>query len=237
MLAFPTARGSDAAGIVVASQNLLASIDDTDRASTVLKDSDADILALQEYTPEWHGALTALRKRYPFGVTLPQPGAFGIALYSRIPLAESRILYLGKTRTPAIFAGIESDAYTGSLVVVHLLPPVNRLHTAEHRAQLGDLEELALASDGPLVIIGDFNDTPSAPTLRALMLHAKLDAAPPRICPTWPTLLAFAGIGIDLAVGSPGVGFSERRRLPKTGSDHRGFAVTLSTPADPTITR
>jgi endonuclease/exonuclease/phosphatase (EEP) superfamily protein YafD len=50
---------------------------------------DADVIALQELTPEYGSAIEAdstLTTRYPYRILEPEPGAFGLGILSKLPL-------------------------------------------------------------------------------------------------------------------------------------------------------
>ena len=62
----------------------------------------ADILILEEFTPEWNQNLTQmpLAKSYPYHVDAARADTFGIALWSRKPLVNARQLRLAGYEWP-----------------------------------------------------------------------------------------------------------------------------------------
>ena len=217
------------AGLELRTQNLLGSIANPQAAAGRLQLAEADVAVFQEYTPAWHAALAPLRTALPNQIVVPRAGSFGIALYTRLPVLESRQLSLGEDETTAIAARFSTEHFSGWIVAVHLLPPMNGQWTQDRRRQLGDLTSWAESVEEPVVFVGDFNDTPSSPTLRQFLDAGELKLAPPRWLPTWPARLGAAGIGIDLAIGTSEIRFGARRRLATMGSDHAGFAVVVAT--------
>jgi endonuclease/exonuclease/phosphatase (EEP) superfamily protein YafD len=233
LLKIPQAKEIDARGLVIVSQNLQAANADSDAALRVLTAASPDILVLQEYTPGWHEALEPLRESYEFDVAVPEPGAFGIALYSRIPLTNQTVSRLGRLERPVISTRIESDTYRGQLLAVHLEPPMTAEWSQDHRRQIRELEDLLGKVAGPFVVAGDFNDTPASPTMRRLLERRQAHLAPPSWLPSWPMTLGIFGIPIDLIIGSEDVAFTRRTLLSGLGSDHRGIQVSIATLQNP----
>ena len=127
----------------------------------VLRDSEADIIGLQEITAGQAEALdTMLADVYPYRVLYGE-GIPGKGFLSRYPIIETRRLRLFPNR-PDLWGEIEVEG--GKLEVVNGHPWPPRAHrdgyyqgpeTREHIRQL-----LALATSGrPTIVLGDFNFT------------------------------------------------------------------------------
>jgi endonuclease/exonuclease/phosphatase family metal-dependent hydrolase len=150
-----------------------AAADDLD---AVLSASDADIVALQELTPE---AVTAMedsaevKARYPYRSLHPSEGVLGLGLVSRFPILEAVA-----TDDPATLAVSLDMGAKGrlSVTVAHPLPGHITTSTPLHLPVAFDASERddalrsvrvtadAHAADGtPAVLIGDFNVSPSEP--------------------------------------------------------------------------
>lgn len=220
-----------APSVTILSQNLSFRQQDFERFRELAVRRSPDLIALQEYTPEWHAALAELRSGYPHSITEPRAGAFGIALYSRLPLEDVEAFGLGDFENPTLSARVSSDRFVGRILNVHLMPPMEADWAADHARQVNELAVKVADLDEPVVIVGDFNDTPGSPTMRRFMERTGLRFAPPVWLPTWPDRLGVAGIAIDLAVMSPGVGAAERERVTSVGSDHRGVWLEVHTPS------
>ena len=137
---------------------------------------DADIVAIQELTPDAAAALEAdgrIRDRYPYRILDPHPNVLGMGILSALP-----VLDVGATEDPPMMhASIESaDGRTLHVIDVHPLPgqvallPGTRLPTGfdptQRDAALGLVREeidAALATGDPVVVLGDFNVAPSEP--------------------------------------------------------------------------
>ena len=151
---------------------------DLERIARVVRESGADLVALQELDvgtlrsggvdqPAELARLTGLHAA--FGEAMPHDGgSYGVAVLSRWPIVESRVHALPHTgeREPrcALEVLLDTPAGTLRLVATHLdsgADPVDRI------AQVRALDAL-FADEVPTVLAGDFNDEPGAESLAAL---------------------------------------------------------------------
>lgn len=216
-------------GAIVLSQNLYYGNSRKEEMQQMLAEEDPDILVLLEYTPEWHQLLTSTADQYHTTITSPKEGAFGIAVYSRLPVRSREVLSLGETKAPAIVIEIDSPDASTFLVAVHLQPPMTDAWSADRDRQLGELSRYLQALDGEFIVVGDFNNTPFSPSLREFVRDTKTSISLSGWQPTWPTALGWAGIPIDLALGSKGVTIGPITTLDSIGPDHRGLRFSIAT--------
>ncbi len=68
-----------------------------------------DVVGLVEVNSRWLRKLKPLRERYPYHFEVPDENYVGLALYSRLPLEDARVLQLpGESSTPAIAATLKA---------------------------------------------------------------------------------------------------------------------------------
>lgn len=229
VLTVPTIPSVDRSGIVVVSQNLYLANGAVDEATRVILDEDPDIVVLQEYTPEWHESLKSVAERYLTTITIPRHGAFGIAVFSKLPVKSSKVLTLGDAEVPAIAIEINTARMRAHLIAVHLQPPMKRHWSKDQNRQLNELKHYVQGLSGAYLVVGDFNNTPYSPSFRAFIKETRTKFGQPIWLPTWPSVLGWAGIPIDLAVGSDGVAIGSMFRIDPIGSDHRGLRFSVTT--------
>lgn len=130
-----------------------------DRLARVLRESNADLIGLQELTPaQAHAVGAELRREYPHQ-SLHGAGIPGKGLLSRHPILSASLLEL-HPRRPDLHATLKVKGERLQFLVAH--PPPPRLHhrglhpTPHARAQFGELLKLAQSGD-PTVLLGDFN--------------------------------------------------------------------------------
>ncbi|MEO3758793.1 endonuclease/exonuclease/phosphatase family protein [Mycobacterium sp. B14F4] len=213
------------------------------RAVVELATASADVLVVQEMTPQVAAAMSAagLEAAFPHRAIDPQPMAAGIGLWSRHPiLASARVagyqmpMLSARIRLP----GVRFDT---TVLAVHLAAPwVQPL-----RWFRGDIEQLpstlrALARDagsGAVIVAGDLNATYDMKPFRALLAEGYRDAAEQagagltRSYPSRPWRPPVVGID-HVLVRNCTAGSAHTVAVP--GSDHRGLAAGVDIPVDPT---
>lgn len=149
------------------------------------------------------------------------------------PVSGVTVRHRGGRGLPVIAVDYTLPDAAGTLRVVGLHAP----HTVggwpvEMREQAIDAA-IALVRDAPergkVILTGDFNLTPWAPSFRRLLDEADLRTTTPRGLPvmTWPGWLLWAGIPIDHVLVGPAIGVRSLTRGPDIGSDHRPLIAEL----------
>jgi len=222
------ARGVAPARIRIASANVLATNPDAAALIGVLRSADPDVFAVLELTEPFMRSLANFTATYPHRVLLPEPGTFGIAVYSRWPLGRADVLNLeGVTAIDVLVAGNGSPWH---FVAVHLVPPMSRELAARRNAQLRKLAEHVRSLEAPHVVVGDFNLSPYSPHfgdfLEGTQLSSTLLGRGPRL--TWPSTFPLLGIPIDHVLASREFAVSGYFRAGDVGSDHYPIIVDLN---------
>lgn len=123
----------------------------------LIRDSDADVIALQELSAEMAAVLeTDLRDLYPYQALhgTPENGIPGQGVLSRYPLTEDDYwrMYLAHQRVVFDFAGQSVTLYNE-----HPIHPLRPFGYIQHRAETDDLLRRTADESGPLLLAGDFN--------------------------------------------------------------------------------
>jgi endonuclease/exonuclease/phosphatase (EEP) superfamily protein YafD len=173
-----SADGSVPAAMRVLSWNLELGSKAAADSVAGIADSDADLVALQELTPDVAAAIEAdpvLGKRYPYRILEARGGVAGLGLLSRRPL-----IVRGYATGPLILrAGLLlPDGRTIEVLDVHPYPPQMTtlwrvpvgLDTRRRDEDLLAIRGVAgsLTDPGAALVIGDINTTPFEPGYRAL---------------------------------------------------------------------
>lgn len=187
--------------------------------------ADADVVLLMEVDEGWMNVLLPLAEKYPHRLAEPRPDNFGMALFSRVPLEDARLMWLGPAQVPSATARINLGGRELLFVGTHPVPPISAATTQARDEQLALLAAYASASGLPVLLAGDLNTTPWSAGMRALR-DARLGscggAAPWK--PTWRARSAFA-IPIDQALCTAPLVITRRVVGPDVGSDHRPLHV------------
>ena len=193
----PEARGP---ALRVVTLNAFFGRADTGEVLDLIRRSRADVLSIQELTPDAarrleHAGLTRL---LPHTVIDPRPGAAGSGLYSRYPLRPLRSPGGTVFAHPAAALTLPGGR-TAEISAVHPVPPTTK---AAYRYWRHDMALLpAAAAEGgasaaanrePVrILAGDFNATLDHATLRTLIGRGYADAADRAgagLVPTWSAI-------------------------------------------------
>jgi endonuclease/exonuclease/phosphatase (EEP) superfamily protein YafD len=204
-----------------------------DALVALVRRSDADVLSVQELTPELADRLDAagLDALMPARVLEPQPGGSGAGLYARVPLDPHAVIR--RTMNPSPVGSPQvAGAPPIDVVAVHAFPP-SRGRVRQWRA---DLRALPPATpDGRLrILAGDFNATLDHAELRDVLDTGYDDAAAQvgaGLQGTWPRgrrLPPPVTIDHVLADERCGVRAVSVHTIP--GTDHRAVLAELTLP-------
>ena len=198
------------------------------RLLEIVRESDPDVVVVQELTPHAERVLAELDTLFPHYRKFPADRQYGIGLWSRHELDSGATIALG--RVPAIEARVRGPSGTFTVIGVHLSAPVTRRRAAARNQQLAELAERSNAVDGPLIVAGDFNVTPYSPYYTDWLEATGLtDTRRGRtLSPSWPTMLRWIGIPIDHVAVNDDFTIVSHRRLPNFESDHYGALVEVA---------
>lgn len=204
----------------VLSLNVLASNADKPAVIDHLANSGADLLFLAEVDAGWAQALAALEGVYPHRVLHARADNFGVALLSRIPLTDARVVALTHESRPSIVADIRHDGRQLLFVGTHPPPPLGARLAGIRDRQIAALGDLVAQRDRPAIVVGDFNATPWSAPMRAVMSRGLgFRSTEPAWRPTWKSRSPLA-IPIDHILVTAPLVVSGRVPGPHVGSDH-----------------
>jgi endonuclease/exonuclease/phosphatase (EEP) superfamily protein YafD len=210
--------------------NILYGSDDYAGVLDAVRAADADVVVLLEVTLAWAAELTALSEAYPYSRMRARSGAFGLAVFSRLPVEEWQELEPAGAGAPAILARISVDGRAVNILAAHVFPPVSAGRAAMRNRQMAALAGIARAQTGPVVLLADLNATPWSSHFKRMLRDGVLRDARRGygVKPTWPTFWpAVLRIPIDHCLITPDIAVQSFRTGPPTGSDHLPIIVDL----------
>lgn len=225
-------RDCDGPGLRVATVNLWYRSRDATHALAWLASHPADVVVLQEVTPEWAAALSVTGDLYPHRATHPRQDPYGIGVLSRWPLVRVDYVDFAEDGLPSVVATLDMNGRRIQVVGLHTPWPVLKdLQAARDRA-LARAAALARESKLPTVIAGDLNLTPYAPAFRRLEREAGMrDAFAHRWWrPTWQAALWPLALPIDHVLVPAGACVQSATIGEDVGSDHRPVSVAMRWP-------
>ena len=153
-------------------------------------EQDPDLIGFAEVAMDAPPLLDAFLADWSERLVVPEEGNFGIALYSKLPLHDARVVNLAGG-VPTLTAEVLLDDGGRDrfrFVVTHPPPPLGQ--TERHRRHMEKLSRLARDAELPLLVIGDLNATPWSPRFRDLIEVGGLEHARQGrgILPSWSPL-------------------------------------------------
>lgn len=152
---------------------------------------DSDIIALVEFTPNWEDAVAAsdLPELYPHNTLRENPRSQQMAVFSKLPLEDVTHRFIAGQRL-AVAATVRIGGHAVRLFCIHVPRPVLSQADAYHsfgREVIHWLDQ----TEGPRIVVGDFNSTQHAAWYRRLKTVAGLHSAHREVgrgyAVTWPS--------------------------------------------------
>lgn len=204
-----------------------------ERLLRLVRDTDPDVLLAVETDERWVQALEALTTDYPFVVRRPQNNWFGMVLFSRLPLVESKVEFLVQDDIPSVFAVLE---LAGDRVVLRGLHPRPPEPLRDQDSTPRDAELVLVGrwigkqNGAPTIVAGDLNDVAwSATTQLFLRLSGLLDPRMGRgLYSSYNARNFLVRWPLDHLFHSNHFRLVELRRCDDIGSDHFPVLVELS---------
>jgi endonuclease/exonuclease/phosphatase (EEP) superfamily protein YafD len=196
----------------------------------------ADILAVQELTPEKANQISAagIDEILPYRFLRTREGPAGVAIWSRYPLTpvdDYDEFWLGLITARIDVPGASTPT---TVVTTHLSAPwpepirgwrddLDRLGSA--------LTKIAASADGPVILAGDLNATPDVLEFRRLLRGGYRDAAEQAgagLTRTHPADIAIPPLFAVDHILVRGGSATSVRTLPIACSDHRALLTTVT---------
>src|SRR5688500_1620506 len=102
----------------------------------LIRETRPDDIVIEEANHWWSGQLKDVHAEFPFAVQSIQESPFGIAVFSRDALIDSRIVKLGKASGPAIFVRRRLGTGVVNILAMHAFPPLRAGGTRLRNSQL-----------------------------------------------------------------------------------------------------
>jgi endonuclease/exonuclease/phosphatase (EEP) superfamily protein YafD len=223
-------------GVVVRVLSVNLRIGGTDPAAVVdlVRRVDADLVALQEYTPQAQAALDreGLATVLPYRSAHPRELALGSALYSRFPVRAD-----GVRRHDSGFWQAQATVQVpgaGWVAVesAHPCAPTGPARSACWQADLAD-QPHACPHGQLRLLLGDFNATLDHAPLRRLIGTGYRDAASAvgaGLKPTWPYDRSLPKVTLDHILVDRRIGVRRFTTYPVRQTDHRAVFAELVLP-------
>lgn len=207
------------------------------RANDLLKmvaEKDPTLFLAMEVNQWWVNQLSTLHQKYPHRIRYPTDNAYGMALYSKLPLEGTEILFFNQDSIPSFHTKVRrADGLVFQLLTIHPVPP----KPSEYPDNVGE-KEVALMKAGrlladgpalPTIAMGDLNDVGwSYNSRRFEVLSGLKDLRCGRgLYNTFDARSLFMGWPLDYVYVSKEFKVRKIARLGDFGSDHFPYFAEL----------
>ena len=198
-----------------------------------VKEESPDILIVQEITPRGIEQLQVLRQEYPYSISEKREKGKGIALFSRIPFAQTETLVFDDDGRPSFLAELKVDGKLVSLLTTHPSTPMSAKKFRRRNRHLSGAADVMQSLPEPKILIGDLNMTMWSYYFIKLLRETGL--VDPRrgvgLLASWPTFMLsrrLLMIPIDHCLVSSDIAVTKIYTGRHIGSDHLPLIVDLS---------
>jgi endonuclease/exonuclease/phosphatase (EEP) superfamily protein YafD len=228
VLIAPLYSGADASQSGATHKAILINVhtqsNEFDRVADFILAEKPDVLAVLEMDSRWREGLGGIYETYPYQVIAARQDNFGIALYSKWPIKEDRVITAWGVGFPSIRAQIDIDGELVEVIATHPGPPVTKDYSNERDDHLLDMAEAARERTLPLIVLSDINASSWSWVFEEVIDISGLRDSRKGfgIQPSWPTYKRMAPlrIPIDHCLVSDEIIVIDRRVGPDVGSDH-----------------
>ena len=196
-----------------------------DRFIHLIKRKNPDVFLTMESNGDWEKAMQTLEKDYPFHHKVTLENTYGMHLYSKIKIENSKTHYFVAEDLPSIEAHLKTeDGYEFVFFGVHPPPPSP---TEEETSKERDGDILSVAKRVkeikiPVIVVGDFNNV--AWSKSSILFRKTSELIDPRIgrafISTFHAKYKLFRFPIDLMFHSEEIFIEELKALENFGSDH-----------------
>jgi len=187
-----------------------------------------DLFGVTELTPYMARHLGEHLPGYRKSVIQPRDDAYGIGVYSRVPLLSTKVVRFPSDGPPTIVARLRVSGEPVTVVVTHVHTP---FAGPIHVRQLDALAAAARTQFGRRVAVcGDFNTPPWSGPLRDFASDGRLHdiyGSHAWAGYSWPTWGSFLRVPLDNCFVGKGLVVTGHHDGPNVGSDHRPQVVDL----------
>jgi endonuclease/exonuclease/phosphatase (EEP) superfamily protein YafD len=160
--------------------NVLITNKESNKVLEEVRKSNPDIVVAMEVNQWWLDELKPLKKDYPYVMEQPNDVAYGMSLYSRLPIKNTKIEYIKHKNVPSFHGTVELRS--GKEFVLHAVHPVAPMPSDKYPDNVGEAEielvrvgEMVAEEKLPSIVAGDFNDVSWSNTSRLFGENGKLN--------------------------------------------------------------
>ena len=221
----PTPTGQEK--LTILEQNVLYSNRDQHQLIKSIRNENPDIVALEEIDLSWRPTvLKKLSDIYPYVEFTRRYDAFGLAIFSKYPLADP-VEYI-TDEYPTLSATVVLPQHSLRIFVTHIYPPTTQTDVPLRQRQFQQITQALQSSPiRDVIVMGDFNAVPWSKNIVEFKKMNNIVDSRSSFITTYPRWFAPVAIPIDYIFHSVGIESRNTRRINAPGSDHFGLITDV----------
>ncbi len=138
-------------------------------------ESDADVISIQELTPDWGSLLKSnLKKEYPYQTIVYRMEDFlGLGIFSKLPFTDIDTIYHGDI--PNLAVKINNGADEITILSSYIYPEISSTDIKKVKSRFNALKNCISQINTPFITCGDFNQVQWSSHLQDLKKNLDLD--------------------------------------------------------------
>ena len=142
--------------------NVLQKNEEKKKLQSEIEKYDADVLLFTETNQRWENDITSIiNAEYKYHVEIPLDNTYGMLMYSKFELIDSKIKFIVDDSIPSIHTLVKlPSGDTIQLHAIHPTPPMpqHNMRSTDRDAEMFKVAFESMESKYPVIIAGDFND-------------------------------------------------------------------------------
>ncbi|MBS9524079.1 endonuclease/exonuclease/phosphatase family protein [Litoribacter ruber] len=200
----------------------------------IIRKNDPDLVLLNEVDDKWLRELQELDRDFRYSIKYPQDNTYGMTLYSKLKLIDTKVNFLVDNTIPSIHTKVELRS--GKIINFHGLhpePPKPGSSTYERDTELLIVGKRIKNEDEPAILAGDLNDVAWSATSELFQKRSGLwDPREGRgFFNTYNVFVPFFRYPLDHFFYTKDFLLISLSKLAKFGSDH--FPILIKLEFDP----
>jgi endonuclease/exonuclease/phosphatase (EEP) superfamily protein YafD len=208
-------------GIRIAHFNVLMFTSKHQSTIDKAKEIDADLISFQEVDYRWENSLKeGLSEQYPYYKIIVRKDPYGIAVFSKHPLENVRVLHFGNM--PNISGDVKINGQPIHFVTSHTRAPMRPVDYNRRNRHIKSVARYLNKIKGPKLAIGDYNSVPWDDQIVRFKKDSDMRDSRKSLAATYPSHYAIARIPLDYIFHSKELVCKGFKTVNGTASDHFG---------------
>lgn len=212
-----------------------------ERARQFIRNTNPDVIVVEELTPTWFAALAPALVDYPYRQTVLRDDPYGNGIFSRVPFTKTKEYSFGPRNHPVLRGDIDCEGQTISIVHTHFQGPISPRYHKMHIDDAAGAEQVIDNCGRNVIFCGDLNSATWCYPLCEVVSKTQLrDTRRGRgLQLSWPTTNKFCVplLAIDHCLVRGDLKVVKRTVGPSFGSDHFPVLLDFEVTKDQSISK